>query len=97
MGRLLKRWKWKRLQPKAQASKTVSFLIQMTEDVPWLLQFLQHLFMVLMKRGQRSGDWRALLRRSSPANMAVTKAQRSPLTGTYLAPSRVKNGALEWK
>lgn len=49
-------------------------------------------FMVLMKRVQWIGDWRALLLGSS---LAVTKAQWNTSTGTHLGASRLKDGALE--
>lgn len=51
-------------------------------------------FMVLMKPLLRSGDWRVSF--SLMANMAVTKARWKPVTGTRLASSRLKNGALTW-
>lgn len=47
-----------------------------------------------MKPALRSGDWRVSF--SLMANMAVTKARWTPVTGTRLASSRLKNGALTW-
>lgn len=47
-----------------------------------------------MKPLLRSGDWRVSF--SLMANMAVTKARWKPVTGTRLASSRLKNGALTW-